>query len=52
MKDTQLVYLILAKVFSEYDEILLLKKIIALSKKEDEEIKKFIKKIEVKDEHK
>jgi len=52
MKDTHLIYLILARVFNEYDEVLLMKKIISLSKKKDEEIKKFLERIEVKDEHK
>ncbi|MCX8095439.1 MAG: hypothetical protein N3D74_04570 [Caldisericia bacterium] len=53
MKDTHLIYLILAKVFNEYDEVLLMRKIISLSKKKDEEIKEFLERIEVKkNEHK
>ncbi|HQP00654.1 MAG TPA: hypothetical protein PL042_08640 [Caldisericia bacterium] len=47
MKDTHLIYLILAKIFDEYDEVKLMKKIISLSGKKDEEIKEFLSKIKM-----
>ena len=53
LKDTHLIYLILSKIFDEYDEVKLMKKIISLSRKKDEEIKEFLSKIkmEEKNEH-
>ncbi len=45
MKDTHLIYLILAYLFNEFDEGKLLKKILSLSKRSDEEIKEFLLKI-------
>ncbi len=54
MKDTHLIYLILSKVFDEYDEVKLMKKIITLSKKSDKVINDFLSRIimEDKNEHK
>jgi len=53
LKDTHLIYLILSRIFDEYDEVKLMKKIISLSRKKDEEIKEFLSKIkmEEKNEH-
>ncbi len=45
MKDTHLIYLILAYTFNEFDEKKLLKKIYELSNKSDEEIKEFLSNI-------
>ena len=45
MKDTHLIYLILSKVFDEYNETKLMKKIIDLSNKSDDEIRDFLSKI-------
>lgn len=45
MKDTHLIYLILAYIFNEFDEKKLLKKIYELSNKSDDEIKEFLNKI-------
>jgi hypothetical protein len=49
LKDTHLIYLILSKIFDEYNEIKLLKKITNLSNKSDDEIKDFLSKIKVED---
>jgi hypothetical protein len=49
LKDTHLIYLILSKIFDEYNEIKLLKKITTLSNKSDDEIKDFLSKIKVED---
>ena len=51
MKDTHLIYLILSKIFDEYDEVKLMKKIISLSRKKDEEIKNFLSKIKMEEEN-
>lgn len=51
MKDTHLIYLILSRVFDEYDEVKLMKKIISLSRKKDEEIKNFLSKIKMEEEN-
>jgi len=51
LKDTHLIYLILAKIFDEYDEVKLMKKIISLSRKKDEEIKNFLSKIKMEEEN-
>jgi len=45
MKDTHLIYLILAYTFNEFDEKKLLKKIYELSNRSDEEIKEFLSNI-------
>jgi len=45
LKDTHLIYLILSKVFDEYNETKLMKKIIDLSNKSDDEIRDFLSKI-------
>ena len=45
MKDTHLIYLILSKIFDEYNETKLLKKIVDLSNKSDDEIRDFLSKI-------
>lgn len=42
MKDTEVIYRILAKVFDEMDKRVLYKKIISLSEKEDDEIESYI----------
>ncbi|MGB9749795.1 MAG: hypothetical protein ACPLWB_03020 [Caldisericia bacterium] len=42
MKDTEVIYRILAKVFDELDKRILYKKIISLSEKEDDEIEDYI----------
>ena len=49
MKDTHLIYLILSKIFDEYNEIKLMKKIVDLSNKSDDEIKDFLSRIKVED---
>ena len=49
MKDTHLIYLILSKIFDEYNEIKLLNKITTLSNKSDDEIKDFLSRIKVED---
>jgi len=49
LKDTHLIYLILSKIFDEYNEIKLMKKIVDLSNKSDEEIKDFLSRIKVED---
>jgi len=49
LKDTHLIYLILSKVFDEYNEIKLLNKIVDLSNKSDDEIKDFLSRIKVED---
>jgi len=49
LKDTHLIYLILSKIFDEYNEIKLLNKIVDLSNKSDEEIKDFLSRIKVED---
>lgn len=46
MKDTEIIYRILAKVFDELDKRILYKKIISLSEKEDDEVKRYIDLIE------
>mgnify|MGYP001248725470 FL=1 len=51
MKDTHLIYLILSKVFDEYDEAKLMKKIISLSRKKDEKIKEFLSRIKMEEEN-
>lgn len=51
MKDTHLIYLILSKVFDEYDEVKLMKKIISLSRKKDEKIKEFLSRIKMEEEN-
>jgi len=45
LKDTHLIYLILSKIFDEYNETKLLKKIVDLSNKSDDEIRDFLSKI-------
>ena len=49
MKDTHLIYLILSKIFDEYNEIKLLNKIVDLSNKSDDEIRDFLSRIKVED---
>jgi len=49
LKDTYLIYLILSKIFDEYNEIKLLKKIVDLSNKSDDEIRDFLSRIKVED---
>ena len=49
MKDTHLIYLILSKIFDEYNEIKLMKKIVDLSNKSDDEIRDFLSRIKVED---
>jgi len=49
LKDTHLIYLILSKIFDEYNEIKLMNKIVDLSNKSDEEIKDFLSRIKVED---
>ena len=49
MKDTHLIYLILSKIFDEYNEIKLLNKIVDLSNKSDDEIKDFLSRIKEED---
>ena len=49
MKDTHLIYLILSKIFDEYNEIKLLNKIVDLSNRSDDEIKDFLSRIKVED---
>jgi len=49
LKDTHLIYLILSKIFDEYNEIKLMKKIVDLSNKSDDEIKDFLSRIKVED---
>jgi len=51
LKDTHLIYLILSKVFDEYDEVKLMKKIISLSRKKDEKIKEFLSRIKMEEEN-
>ncbi len=48
MKDTELIYRILAKVFNEVDKGLLYEKIIDFSKNDDEVIDDFISSINIK----
>ena len=49
MKDTHLIYLILSKIFDEYNEIKLLNKIVDLSNRSDDEIRDFLSRIKVED---
>jgi len=49
LKDTHLIYLILSKIFDEYNEIKLLNKIVDLSNRSDDEIKDFLSRIKVED---
>jgi len=49
LKDTHLIYLILSKIFDEYNEIKLLNKIVDLSNKSDDEIRDFLSRIKVED---
>jgi hypothetical protein len=49
LKDTHLIYLILSKIFDEYNEIKLMNKIVDLSNKSDDEIKDFLSRIKVED---
>jgi len=49
LKDTHLIYLILSKIFDEYNKIKLMKKIVDLSNKSDDEIRDFLSRIKVED---